>query len=635
VPADTFVDFDQSLNKAVNRLREVLEDSAEQHRLIETLPRRGYRFAAPVVMLQSTDSIITTETQPDQNARPAEPRRGRRAILLSTSAIVVATLLGLGLWLARRPNLSTGLTVQRLSFGRGTIRMARFGPDGHTIIYGAAWDGNPYELFLTQSGSAESRSLGIKADLLAVSRQGELAVLLNPAFGIIAARGTLALVPPSGNAPRPLMEHVQDADWSADGSKLAITHYLGRGCALEFPPGDVLYQTTGGAWLSHPRVSPQGTQIAFLEHPMDADNIGFVAVVDLTGKKTILTKEFGDIQGLAWDPSGNGIWFSASEPNSSVPKAIFKLTTSGEMHMMRRESASLTVLDVSRNGDVLFTRDVFHEDVSGRIYPDQQERKLGWLDNSEAEVLSPDGSVVLLSTEGEPTGQGYEIYLRRTDGSPAIRMGNGLPRALSPDGKWILATEGEGVSPPIVRLLPTGTGKAKTLASDGFRHHWGTFFPDGKSLLFEGNESGHATRNWVQDIGGGKPRPVTPEGTIGHRISPDARWLVAVDSADKYWLYRLAGGLPIPLPGVKAGEEVRGWSANGRAVFVANASGVPVRVYRLDIQTGRRQFLYELEPKDRAGLWSIHPTLLTPDGRSYVYSYYQILSDLYLATALH
>ena len=145
---------------------------------------------------------------------------------------------------------------QRLSFGRGTILSARFTADGQSVVYGAAWNGKPFQLFWTATGSSESRSLGVDADILAISPSGEMAVLVNPTFRLVSRRGTLALMSLTGSAPRKLLDGVQDADWSPDGSKLAVTHYIGDHCALEFPLGKVLYQTTGQAWLSHPRVSP-------------------------------------------------------------------------------------------------------------------------------------------------------------------------------------------------------------------------------------------------------------------------------------------------------------------------------------------------------------------------------------------
>ncbi len=631
-PSDTFVDFEHSLNKAVNRLREALEDSAERPSLIETLPRRGYRFIAPVQSAASGEDSAAVY-QPVAKPAPARHFRFPLAVALSLACVLAAWS-----WIRHRDTKPPEPKFQRLSFGRGTILSARFAPDGQSVVYGAAWDGKPFQLFYARIGSFESRALGVDADILAISPSGEMAVLLVQHFGEVSRQGTLALMSLTGSAPRKLLDNVQDADWSPDGSKLAVTHYVGGHCALEFPPGKVLYQTTGGAWLSHPRVSPRGDQIAFLEHPLGRDeDSGYVAVIDLTGNKRTLSRESVSISGLAWDPAGDAIWFSGWEPATGVLRALFKVTTAGQQLLVRRDSNNMALHDVSRDGHLLLTRDNYRCEVFGRIGPENTERELGWHDYSFATDISPDGSTLLLSVQGESSGTGYEVYLRRTDGSPAVRLGDGLPQRFSPDGKWALTVYPWGVRPtaaPQLLLLPTGAGQPVTLTRDSISHHFATFLPDGKRFLFEGSEPGHALRNWVQDVGGGKPLPITPEGTVGKSVSPDGKLLVAVDEEGKFWLYPTYGGEPRALSGIEPEEDPLQWSSDGKDLFVANGYVTPVRVYQVEVSSGRRHLLYNLAPSDAAGLWDIHPTLLTPDGKSYVYSDYKILSDLYVASGL-
>jgi DNA-binding winged helix-turn-helix (wHTH) protein/Tol biopolymer transport system component len=631
-PSDTFVDFEHSLNKAVNRLREALDDSAEHPRLIETLPRRGYRFIAPVESAASGGGGAAVH-QPS-----AKPARLRHSLFPLGVVLGLACLLSAWWWIRHHDGKPTELGFQRLSFGRGRILSARFAPDGQSVVYGAAWDGKPFRLFWTGIGSLESRSLGVEADILAISPSGEMAILLNPRFGIVSRQGTLALMSLTGGAPRKLLDNVQDADWSPDGSKLVVTHYVGGRCALEFPPGKVLYQTTGGAWLSHPRVSPHGDRIAFLEHPLGRDDFaGFVAVIDLAGNKKTLSQEFQGISGMAWDPAADAVWFSGDEPAPGGPGALFKVTTTGQQLLVRRESSYLSVHDVSRDGRLLLTRDTIRGEVFGRIHPETQERELGWRNDSFASDLSADGATLLLSVQGESTGSGYEVYLRKTDGSPAVRLGDGLPQRFSPDGKWALTVYPWGIRPtaaPQLLLLPTGAGQPVALTHDSISHHFATLLPDGKTLLFEGSEPGHALRNWVQDSTGGKPLPITPEGTVGKWVSPDGKLLVAADPVQKFWLYPTDGGKPKALSGIEPEEETIRWSADGKNLFVANYGIIPAPVYQIEVITGRRKLVYNLAPSDAAGLWDIDPILLTPDGKSYVYSDYKILSDLYVARGM-
>jgi len=181
---------------------------------------------------------------------------------------------------------------RQLTFRRGSIRSARFGPDGQTILYSAAWQGTPIEVFTTRTEAPESRSLGLgRAQLMAVSSGGEMALALdsNP-VGTWMNVGTLARAPLVGGAPREILENVQWADWAPDGNTLAVVRDFGGRNRLEYPVGKVLYET--GGWISHPRVSPKGDRVAFLEHPIQGDDSGAVCVVDQSGKRTALSENW-------------------------------------------------------------------------------------------------------------------------------------------------------------------------------------------------------------------------------------------------------------------------------------------------------------------------------------------------------
>ena len=668
----TFVDFEHGINFSINQIRGALEDNAEKPRYIETLPRRGYRFIAAVRAASNGQKAAgiaaaingasaskqvnpelpanlkkdrvagygpTEETRTDGESLngESEPRHGSRWREM-TAAGVVVLLLGSGLWIRHRDAKPHEADFERLSFGRGMVLSARFAPDGQSVIYSAAWDGKPSQLFWARAGSFEARPLGVEADILGISASGEMAVLLNQRFHNASRQGTLALMSLTGSVPRRLLDNVQDADWSPDGSKLAVAHYAGGGrCYLEFPPGKVLYETTGEAWLSHPRISPLGDQIAFLEHPLGGDDSGFLAIISLMGKKKrVLSQVFEGLSGVSWDPAGDSIWLSGYDEATSGVLALFKVTVEGQQRQVRRESSNLSVRDVSRDGHLLLTRDTLRGEVFGRIYPQSNEHELGWLDNSYAADLSPDGATILLSVQGEASRMGYAVYLRKTNGSAAVRLGEGLPKQLSPDGKWALTNYPSGIRPtsaPQLLLLPTGAGQPQSLTHDSISHYWATLLPDGKRLLFEGFEPGRARRNWVQNVSGGKPAPITPEGTAGHQVSPGGKLLAAIDSDQRFWLYPVDGGQPRALPGIEPGEDAISWSADGEYLFVASDT-IPVEVHRVGVLTGRRQLVYTLAPSDAAGLWNIGPVLVTPDGRSYVYSDYRILSDLYLASGL-
>ena len=264
--SDTFVDFDLSLNKAVNRLREALGDSAGQPRFIETLPRRGYRFIAELVPVEEgPEKRAVPKDLAPQKAAQKSGRRIRPRYSIMMAALLVGVLAGAfatrKFWATHEPRF------HQRTFRRGTVFSARFYPDGRTVLYTAAWDGAASRMFSNRPESPESSPLGSgKVHILAISRLGEMAILLERNF--VAHRqfvGALARAPLSGGAPREIAEDVTDADWTPAGDGLAIVRTSGGRYRIEFPIGKVLYETNG--WISDIRFSKSGDLIAFVDHP--------------------------------------------------------------------------------------------------------------------------------------------------------------------------------------------------------------------------------------------------------------------------------------------------------------------------------------------------------------------------------
>jgi DNA-binding winged helix-turn-helix (wHTH) protein len=643
----TYVDFDEGLNTAVKKLRYALNDSVENPSFIETVPRKGYRFIAPIVASPPGNSGADTSSAPslrDAGQAPAAlgpVRAGERSLLslraIALAAVVSGCLIGLGLLLARRESQRpTEPEFSKLSFGRGTVTSARFAPNGQTAFYAAEWDGKPVQLFSTPTSSSESRALDIHGDILSISHDGQMAVLVDAYKQFPMRRGTLAVVPLSPSSPHKVLEDVQDADWSLDGSQLLVAHWIGARCRLEYPIGKVLYEENG-VWISNPRMSPDGSEIAFLRHPRWSDDAGFVTVVDLAGHKTDLSPEFPSEGGLAWDPSGKTVWFTANEIGDRGGRAIFQVSLDGKLRLVRRESSSITLHDIAADGRILMVRESVKAGVSGRIHLEQKERDFGWLDNSVPTDITSDGSAVLLSVQGEAAGQRYLTYIHSTlSGSSPTLLGEGMGTAISPDGKKVVAVDPwipRSSSIPQLILLPTGAGQPEPLTHDTISHLWAAWFPDSRRLLFIGNEPGHPWRAWIQNLDGSSPTPVTPEGTPGRWISRDSKLLAGPDADQNIWIYPLDRGQPRIVSKLALGEEIMCWSADSRALLVFKYS-VPSEVDRIEIATGRRRVLAQLAPSDTAGVTVVGPVLMTPDARSYVYSYSRILSDLYVAAGL-
>jgi serine/threonine protein kinase/WD40 repeat protein len=576
---------------------------------------------------------------------------GARVPVVPAKKTPVALLAGISALLALAAGLLLGKQLfssaapppplyRQLTFRRGSIRSARFAPDGQTILYSAAWQGNPSDVFTARPEAPESRSMGLNhTQLMSVSSSAEMAVLLDSkAKGTWVSMGTLARAPLAGGAPREVLEHVQWADWSPDGQNFLVVRDFGGMNQLEYPIGKALYQT--GSWIGHPRVSPKGDLVAFADHPIQGDDSGSLAIVDLQGHKKTLTGEWFTIQGLAWAPDGKEIWFTASE--SGTDRTLYAISLDGKQRIVARLPGALMLLDIAKDGRVLLVRATWRRELMGITPTDNKERELSWLDYTYPADLSIDGKTLLFDEEGgggslaysKSGGFTYGVYIRKTDGSPAVLLGEGGAVALSPDGKWAI-TQTQG-SPSQLKLLPTGAGQPRDLTNNKINHHWARWFPDGRRILFSANEPDKGVRLYVYDMTTEKSEPISPEGVHGtaYVISPDSRFVAAIGPDQRGYLYPVGGGEPRPIPGFKLGEQPVTWSSDSRSIYTYQPGELPARVDRLDIETGRRTLWKELMPSDPAGVENIGPVLMTPDARTCVFGYHRMLADLYLVEGL-
>jgi hypothetical protein len=573
-------------------------------------------------------------------AKAVAPAVGRWRRGLVGAAVGLAALAALaGAFLAGRrtaPPMIPGF--RQLTFRRGAVASARFTPDGQTVIYSAAWDGQPLEIASMRTDGPESKPLGLPPGYVAsVSSKGELAVVLtSEPHG--EASGTLARVPLSGGAPREIADDVWCADWAPDGENLVVRRTPGL-WQIEYPIGHVISPFSLGC----PRFSPDGSRIGY-------PTVGGWAIFEPTSGRTSHVTGIPDRWHWgwwAWSPRGDEIWFPAGDEPEQRP--IEAVSLAGRRRLLVRIAGGASVLDVSRDGRLLIEHSVARFGVRGRGPGEATERELSVFDRTTLFDLSADGRRVLLSESGSAAGPVPRAYLRATDGSEPVRLGQGEPLSLSPDGRWFAQSIGSILQGPDswqgsrLRLVPTGPGETREVAFPDLVVHWAGWLPDGQRLLLTARERARPLRVFVAGLDGKGLRAITPEGVFP-RAAATHGWTVAVSDGRRLavegpsgvlTLYSIDGlDLPREVPGLEPAFHAVRFADDGRSLFVVAHQGTPTRLYRVDLATGRRALAHELMPPDPIGVTTFTGAFVTPDGRAYAYGYRQVIGNLYLVEGL-
>jgi dipeptidyl aminopeptidase/acylaminoacyl peptidase len=449
----------------------------------------------------------------------------------------------------------------------------------------------------------------------------------------------LARVHMAGGAPREILDHVLSADWSPDGKELAVVRYDGdrhERSRLEFPIGRLLRESAHE--LRWPRVSPQGDVVAIAE--VDSETPGAetrsVSLVDRTGKRQVLTTGWRWLNGLAWSPRGDEVWFAATKERPH--HSLWAVSRSGRVRLLVSFQGFAAVQDVSPDGRALVVFASYGGwGAAGLLPGDPKQRNLSWLDRSIVLAITPDGRMVMGTEHGAGLKDKRAVYLRPVDGSsPAVRLGDGFGLALSPDARWVLSRPQHNTKELV--LLPTGPGEPRSLPNDGIEFPGGQGFlrsawaADGKRILVAGRQDDRPWRSFVMDLEG-RSTAVTPEGVIAAAISPDGERVAAIGPDRRIVLYPVAGGAPQAIPGPPEKGVIATWSSDGRSLFTRETLGVEMRIFRRDLDTGQRMLVKDFVVPDPAGILSAWP-LVSADGRTFVYNWQRGLNSLYLVDGL-
>ena len=450
-------------------------------------------------------------------------------------------------------------------------------------------------------------------------------------YGGYARAGTLAKVPLSGGTPREVLDNVQDADWAADGENMAVVRFVPENghWRLEYPVGKVLLDSIN--WISHPKISPDGKRVAFADHENPSgDDRGSVAVIEPDGNERKLSSGWSSVQGILWSPAGDEIWFTASDSGSAAN--LRGVTLAGKVRTIINVPGGMWLQD-ARGGMTLMTTNQSRLGIRALPPGGKEEVELGWFGWSLPRDISRDGKKVLFEEEAEGGGPNYTVFLRDTDGSPPVRIGEGTGEAISPDNKWVITKPAKGGP---LSVVPTGAGEARQLTHDNISYGAVRYLPDGKQLVASGIEAGHGVRDYLIDLSNGNAKPITPEGTAGVRLSPDGRSVAVIGPDGKWGIWPLDGSGLRPVPGLDSKYYVSDWSPDGTSLYALSSQSREgaAKVYRVNVVTGKMEFWKTFGENLPAGVASVGGPRFSSDGSAYAYVYSQVLSQAYVVKGL-
>jgi hypothetical protein len=547
-------------------------------------------------------------------------------------------------WLAAGPSggerpaaavVADATTYRQLTFRRGSITNARFAPDGRTVLYDAAWEGAPRRVYLTRTESPETTELALpSAALLDVSTTGELALSLARRYlgSWWLGTGMLAQAPLFGGSPREIASGVWEAAWCSDRMELAVIRRSGLESVIEFPLGHPVFASP--SWLVGLRCSPDGRHVAFFVNSSGLRGRQLM-IVDRQGGKRVFAEAESWHGGLAWRADGRELCFVHSRAADGA--TLYAVDLEGNKRVLTKfMSGYVTLHDVSSSGDVLLSRSTMTYSIAFRRPGQATDTNLGWFDFSLGKDLSEDGRTLLFDEQGVAHGGEKHTYVRGTDGSAPVRLGPGYARDLSPDARWAL-----NVHQGQLRVLPRGAGTPLVVdVAPLLAQQFATWHPDGERIVFLGAEPGHGVRLFLVPARGGIPRPVTPEdvgfpaGTVSKPVSPDGKRVFAISRENELRVYDLESGAEGGAYRLDEDEEPIRWSGDGCSIFVWRRGEVPIRISRLDLETGHRTPWKEFAPADPTGVVCSRTALLTPDGETCAYTYSHMISELFLARGL-
>jgi dipeptidyl aminopeptidase/acylaminoacyl peptidase len=602
-------------------------------RCLEKDPARRFQSAADLAFALRSISNLST-SQPAIAKAPAARRKWLLPVLAGAAAIL---LFAGGYFLRARLAPVDPPRFERLTFRQGHVTAARFAPDGQNVIYAADWDDEPGRLYFGTPGNPESRDLGAPPDsrLLAVSSKGDILLLKGP-FTPDGA-GTLASATVAGGQSRGLLENVRSADWSPDGSQMAVVRRIDGVTRLEYPVGNVLYKSV---WIrSGIRVSPDGQHIALAGYANGSATQ--IHLVDRAGKVRNLGIVSGQVTetglvDLSWSRDGSEIWYRSFDEGAR--NTIMAINMSGKTRVVARFPSHVNLYDVATDGRVLLGTESGRLGIRGVAPGETTERDLSCLESSLLRGITPDGRIILADILGESGGPKGSIYWRYTDGSPPVRLGDGYAFGISPDGKWVTGYDSRDTTERHYVLIPTGPGEPLSLEFVHMPKKFGVVLGwlGDENYLILGISSTGKWQYFQWNKPSGVAKPASSDGMVDSNlfVAPDRQQFVAKTSDDKWATCTVATAQCRPIPGLSVHDWPVAFRQDGKAVYVImhHDENKMMMVELVDLATGARTPWKHIMPAIPVD--ELSNLQITPDGRAYAYNYSYARSDLYLTKGL-
>ena len=600
-------------------------------RCLEKRPDQRFQSAADLAF--ALRSLSYTGTGSGAQAALKKTRHDRSWLGPALAAVAAVAMFAAGFLLAGRLLRQDPPRFQRITFRKGLVTSARFTADGHDVIFSAQWEGAPARTYLATPGNPEARDLDLPEDsiLTSVSSKDDVAFIHGPFLP--DGTGTLARSSVSGGQMRPWLDQVLFADWAPDGSSMAVLRSVNGHFRLEYPIGNTLIEN-----VRYPmpfRVSPNGSLIASLNY-YQGSALG-LNVIDKAGHSRFIGGVSDQIPNLTdvvltWSPNGSEIWYRSFDPKEWG--TLYAMDLKGRRRVLLRIPGHAVIYDVARDGRILLRTDTRQLGILGRAPGDTKDRDLSCLDMSQLSGISADGRLITAVISGEGGGPRGSIYLRKTDGSPPVRLGDGHMWGLSPDGLWVSAYTSIDASTRRYVLLPTGAGEERVIdipALHGVNVVYGWSADD--TTMFVGGPGRNGWQNFLWNSQSGKLTTIGPSGVPDSSlpfVSPDRRQILTRGLDGHWWIYRIDGTSQL-VSGLSEHDVPLGWRADNRSIYVAmhHDNNTTMMTAIIDAITGERKPFIDIHPERPVD--QVTWASITPDGRAYAYNFLVKSSELYIA----